>query len=111
MGNRTKQQARGGWRQWREDQARAELAAFRDSGMTAAAYARTHGVSVQRLEYWTKRLGAGPAEVAFVPVTLPTTSSAAIEIGVGDIVVRVRDGHDIERVARLVVAIARGRAC
>ena len=68
-------------------------------------------VTVQRLEYWTKRLGAGPAEVAFVPVTLPTTSSAAIEIGVGDIVVRVRDGHDIERVARLVVAIARGRAC
>jgi hypothetical protein len=79
--------------------------------MTAAAYARTHGISVRRLEYWTKRLTAGAAEVAFVPVTLPVASTALIEIGVGDIVVRVPDGHDVERVARLVVAIARGRGC
>jgi hypothetical protein len=111
MGNKIKQPARGGWRQWREDEARAELATFRRSGMTAAGYARSRGVSVSRLVYWTKQLTPGASDVAFVPVTLPAAKSATLEVVVGDVVVRVGEASDVERVARLVVAIARGSAC
>ena len=111
MRNQTKQQARSGWRQWREDEAREELATFARSGMSAAAFARSRGSSPRRLEYWTKRLRQGASGVTFVPVTLPTSSGAAFEIHVGDIVIRVRDVRDVEHVARLVVALAGRRPC
>ena len=110
MGNKTKQQARG-WRQWREDEARAELAAFRRSGMTTAGYSRSRGISARWLEYWKKRLTPGASDIAFVPVALPAARSATIDVVIGDVVVRVDEESDVERVARLVVAIARGRAC
>ena len=110
MDHKTKQHTRG-WRHWSEAEARTQLAAFRRSGMTASAFARSHGVSTNRLEYWKKRLARDDADVTFVPVTLPASSSVAIEITVGDVTVRVPDGLDPERVAQVVVAIARGLAC
>lgn len=107
---KTKQHTRG-WRHWTETEARTHLAAFRTSGMTAAAFARSSGVSTNRLEYWRKRLARDEADVAFVPITLPAAPSFAMEIAVGDVVVRVPDGVAAERVAHVVVAIARGLAC
>ena len=77
MRNQTKQQARSGWRQWREDEAREELATFARSGMNAAAFARSRGFSPRRLEYWTKRLRQGASGVAFVPVSHRRSTSAA----------------------------------
>ncbi len=108
--SKTKQHTRG-WRHWSAAEARAQLAALRQSGMTAAAFARTHGISTHRLDYWTKRLARDEAEVAFVPVALPHTPSFAMEIAVGDVAVRVPDGLAAERVAQVVIAIARGLAC
>ena len=110
MRNQTKQETRGGWRQWREDEAIEELRALARSGMTAAGYARSRGFSVRRLEYWKKRLRRD-APVEFVPVALPAPGGAAFEVVVGDVVVRVRDGLDVEHVARLILAIAGQRSC
>lgn len=107
---KTKQPTRG-WRHWSEAEARTQLAAFRASGMSASAFARRHGVSTNRLDYWSKRLARDGAGVTFVPVTLPASPGAAMEITVGDVTVRAPDGVAPERVAQVVVAIARGLAC
>jgi hypothetical protein len=47
---KTKQPTRG-WRHWTEAEAGTQLAAFRRSGMSAAAFARSNGVSTNRLEH------------------------------------------------------------
>ena len=95
MGNKTKQQARG-WRQWREDEARAELAAFLRSGMTTAGYSRSRGISARRLEYWKKRLTPGASDIAFVPVALPAARSATIDVVIGDILISLA-GRSVTR--------------
>lgn len=110
MDHKAKQHTRG-WRHWSEAEARTQLAAFRRSGLSAAAFARSNGVSANRLEYWRKRLSRDEADVTFVPVTLPASPRLAMEITLGDLTVRVPDGVAPERVAQVVVAIARGLAC
>jgi transposase-like protein len=106
----TKQRAR-----WGESEARAALAALDESGETMAAFAGRHGYSVQRLTFWRKRLGRD-ARIGFQQVTLPLVATqfragredAMIGITVGDVVVRVREGIDVERLAELVRALGRG---
>ena len=109
---RNQAKARRGWRQWGESEAREALDAYARSGQSVAAFARSRGFSVQRLDYWRKRLGRSSA-VTFVPVALPSTLApeATIAISVGDVVVRVRESLDIEHVARLVGALARRGPC
>ena len=106
--------ARGGWRQWTEAQAREALGAFRRSGLTASAFARQRGVSVHRLQYWRKRLEAPPS-ITFLPVPLPNEAAAratrGLEIVIGEAVLRVPEGSDVEHVARLVAALAGRRPC
>jgi hypothetical protein len=97
----------GGWRQWRETEAREALEELASSGESAASFARRRGVSTQRLAYWRKRLAAGTAP-KFVAVALaPPTTSRSIEICAGGVVVRIPEGADEDRVARLVEAIGR----
>jgi hypothetical protein len=115
-GERTARQ-RGGWHQWTEDEARAALAELAGSGRSAAEFARSRGFSIQRIQYWKKRLGAPRAVPAFVPVRLPVTAAIAvtgriIEIVTGDVTVRVREDLDVEHVARIVEALSgRARGC
>jgi hypothetical protein len=97
----------GGWRQWREPEAREALEELASSGESAASFARRRGVSTQRLAYWKKRLAAGTAP-KFVAVTLrPTAAPRWIEICAGGVVVRIPEEVDEDRVARLVEAIGR----
>lgn len=113
MRHQEKPPARRGWRQWTEAQARQELDAFRRSGLTASAFARQQGVSVHRLQYWRKRLDASPP-ITFVPVPLPKLAAATsrgLEIVIGEAVLRVPEGSDVEHVARLVAALAGRRPC
>jgi transposase-like protein len=107
------------WRQWKPAEARLVIAEWRRSGLSAAAFARKAGVSEARLRYWSKRLGEGeverkPRAVEFVavPLTVPGPSSrrGLLEIEHAGVVVRVREDLDVEHVARLVSALARGRA-
>jgi hypothetical protein len=101
---------------WSESAARSALSEFAKSGMSAAAFARARGISTQRLWYWQKRL-APLAAVSFVPVRLPVRSSSAaatatsptsehIEIVCGEVVVRVGEDVDPERVARIAAALS-----
>jgi len=69
------------------------------------------GYSEARLWYWRKRLGAQPAEespmVSFVRVPLEGAQrDGQIEIECSGVVLRVREGLDVEHVARLVAALA-----
>jgi hypothetical protein len=98
------------WRQWTEQEARATMAELSRSGATSAAFARSKGVSTERLAYWRKRLSVASAP-AFVSVTLPprsaSSSRAEIEVLVGGVVIRFRDDVDAERVASIVRALTR----
>jgi hypothetical protein len=113
MRNQGKGRARGGWQQWSEAKARRMLAAFARSGTSASAFARSRGITTRRIQYWSKRLIDEPS-VEFVPVPIPGPAAALdarIEIAAGDIVVRLREGIDVEYLARLVIAIGGRRAC
>jgi transposase-like protein len=97
------------WRQWTEEEARTALEELSRSGASPSEFARSKGVSVNRLVYWRKRLGQARPP-AFVAVTLPRDASPPrppLEILVGGVVVRVPDEVDAERVAGLVHALAR----
>lgn len=101
------------WTQWTETEARAALARWSDSGLSAARFARELGVSPHRLLYWRDKLGptvASPAVPAFVPVHL--VAPAEIVLSVGEVSLRLRDDTPHERVAELLCAIVRRvRAC
>jgi transposase-like protein len=96
------------WQQWTEADARAAFAEHEKSGKSLTGFARERGVSLRRLMYWRKRLG-GVGRPGFVAVTMPTTAETAslIEIALGDVVIRVREDIDIERLARIAVALGR----
>ena len=113
MRNENERSGRGGWQQWSEAKARRMLAAFARSGADASAFAKSRGITTRRIQYWSKRL-ADETSVAFVPVPIPEPTAARdalIEIASGDVVVRLREGTDVEYVAQLVVAIGGRRAC
>jgi hypothetical protein len=99
------------WRQWTECEARRELEELASTGESAAGFARRKGISPHRVAYWQKRLSEGPRFVA-VEVESAVRPSQ-IEISVGAVVLRVREGLDVEHVARLVDALERrrGGAC
>jgi hypothetical protein len=59
MGSRKKATTRSGWRQWKPEQAREELERWRASGLPLGTYARSQGVTPQRLAWWRERLGEG----------------------------------------------------
>jgi hypothetical protein len=84
----------------------AELAETKE---TAARFARRKRISTQRLQYWKKRLKDPSTKTpAFVAVTLPPpVTRPEIEIRIGDVAVVVREGCDVEQVARLVDALSR----
>ena len=111
-------------RNWTEAKAREVFAELRASGESLAKFARRKEIPPQRLSYWSKRLTPlasrfsaffparnGMPETKFVAVALPAplaaTSPAWIELAVGPAVVRMREGLDVDHVARLVEAIAR----
>jgi hypothetical protein len=105
------------WKQWKEPEARAALASWRRSGLSAAAFCGREGYSETRLRYWLERLGEAPgahsSSVSFVPIALGDIRRAnQIEIERGGVVLRVREDLDVAHVARLVAALAAaGQSC
>ena len=87
---------------------------FEESDETQAAFAQRRGFSVAALRHWRLKLqreheaGLGD-EVRVVPVTITSSAAAAaaefVEIGIGDVVLRVRAGTDAVYVAQLVAAL------
>jgi hypothetical protein len=95
---------------WTEAEAREALREFRESGLSATAFASKKGISSTRLPYWAERLERRGADtVDFVAVPLP--SQHGVEVEHQGVMVRV-GALGVEEVAQLVVAIARrARGC
>ena len=109
--NRGTQPGVRSWRQWKEPEAREALAAWRRSGLGAAAFCAREGYSQTRLRYWSERLSGESVRrseaVSFVPVALERAHRGGhIEIERGGVVLRVREDLDVDHVARLVAALA-----
>lgn len=97
-------------KRWTAAEAREALREFRESGLSATAFAAKRGISPTRLPYWAERLGTRPVgNVGFVAVPLPSQHGAEVEHQG----VTVRTGAlGVEELAQLVVAIARrARGC
>jgi hypothetical protein len=79
-----------GPKQWRADDGRRVLAAWKNSGESMAGFADRHGLNAQRLAWWRARLGmAAPAAMTLVPVTVRATPAArpegpALSLVIGD---------------------------
>ncbi len=67
---------------WREPQARRVLRWWRDSGLSARAFARSHGLNAQRLLWWRKRLeaseGTALAPLTFIPAVVTGAAAATV---------------------------------
>ena len=68
---------------WRETAARRVLARWRESGMSASAFARANGLAnPQRLNWWRKRLdqpsGRALAPLTFIPAEVTGAAAATV---------------------------------
>ena len=93
---------------WTAAQAREVIERWRGSGQTAAAFAAQHRISPTRLSYWAKQLELeADASPQFVAVDVPVEPMAmhAVEIQVGGLTVRVREGVDTRFIVQLVSAL------
>jgi len=62
--------AKRGWAEgrWREAEARRALAAWRESGLSLAAWCEGEGLGYERVRRWRGRLGSGARTAALLPV-------------------------------------------
>jgi hypothetical protein len=107
-------QAKGAGGYWREAEAQAVVAAWRESGETLTTFARQRGVPPRRLARWARRLGGAKrgAAVRFHPVRLvaPAAREARIEIVLGGgVEVRVPSGFAVEDLRRVLAVVGEGR--
>ena len=101
---------------WREEDARAVVAAWRASGDSLSAFARHHGVQRRRLARWIRRLETA-APLHFHPVRVagavdPQPSPAAIEIELpsGERI-RLPRGFDADDLRRLFSVLEASASC
>lgn len=82
----------GDRRHWNADIADKVLKAVSASQMSLSAFARVHGVNVQRLCWWRKRLGVEQARpaVTFIPAAIPDAGAD------GGLLVRLPGGIEVE---------------
>jgi hypothetical protein len=71
---------------WTEVEARAALRAWRQSGLSLAAFAERQGIVPQRLYWWRSKLG-DDATVDLVPVTVEAQRAGE------PVLVMLRSGH------------------
>ncbi len=97
-------------KRWTEAEAREALREFRESGLSATAFAAKKGISPTRLPYWADRLENRPLDaVDFVAVPVP--NQHGVEVEHQGVTIRV-GVLSVEELAQLVVAIARrARGC
>ena len=105
-----------GRRHWRKDDARVLIDAWRRSGQTVTAFARTHNIHPERLARWHRLLRTEPQEaVRFHPVEVRTAqwgsdeSAGKIELVLGDgRSIRVPRGFDAEDLRRVLAVMEAG---
>ena len=72
------------------------------SGRSIASYCREIGVSANRFYYWREKLGAGRGQSESSGCFLPVRASVPIEVVIGEVVVRIPAGSDMQEVKRLI---------
>ena len=95
-------------KRWTKAEAREVVTRWKGSRQSATGFATQHHLSASRLSYWSKRLDLQAAESPqFVAVAVgPETSAThAVEIAIGGLTLRVREGVDTGFVAQLVSAL------
>ncbi len=100
MGRKSEREKRS-WKQWKPEQARRELEAWRSSGLTLATYAERRGVTTTRLSWWRERLGEPneptsemrlvPAIVTSMPRPMPASGGAVTVRLPGEVTLEVSD--------------------
>lgn len=79
MQNESWQRAIAESRSWTNEEAARALAACEASGLTTSAFARRHGATAGRFQYWGKRLrGAEVGDAGLVPVTVVEPGRARV---------------------------------
>jgi transposase-like protein len=98
---------------WTAAKGREVVERWRGSGQSAAAFALQHGISASRLSYWSKQFeqqeSNGTPQFVAVAVRAERSSVHAVEIGLGDLMLRVHEGADPGFIAQLVSALQCGR--
>lgn len=74
-----------------ESEGSALVQAWRDSGLTQSEFARRRGVNVQRVQYWSRRLGVAPKDP-------PARAADFVVVTAGDREGVLEDGACIELV-------------
>ena len=69
-------------KRWSEAQARRELARWKQSGTSMAAFAARHGYQRQRLHWWRKRLEASTSGAGNGAASLAVALAPAVVTGV-----------------------------
>lgn len=100
-------------RYWRTRDAEAVVSAWRESGVSVAAFARQHGMQAARVLRWRSRLG-GKKAIQFRPVRM-VSASTRVDLGDADVLVElvtrsgrriaVRRGFDARLLEELVRAV------
>lgn len=105
---------------WGEDAARAELAAWRGSGLSMAEHCRRRGIRPKRLYWWKRRLEAGgrletidseaPLRWVEAAITSAGTSAAVAVVLRGGDRIEVERPSEVEAawLARVVACLRRG---
>jgi transposase-like protein len=101
---------------WREEDARAVVAAWRASGESVSAFARRHGVERRRVARWIRRLEAMAAP-HFHPVRVtgavdpePLAAAIEIELASGERI-RLPPGFDADDLRRLFSVLRASSSC
>lgn len=94
---------------WREGAARRVLARWRESGLSASAFARASGLAnPQRLNWWRKRLekrdARALAPLTFIPAEVTGAAAATVVRLPGDVVLELADAAAVP--ASWVAALA-----
>lgn len=96
---------------WTEDEARAVFAAWRARDESLAAFARRHGVDVQRLYWWKRRLASTThvgSTLSLVPAKMIEAEAAAVTIRLPNgIAIEIASGGSPSLVAAIVTELTR----
>lgn len=82
-----------GQKRWSEGEARAAMAAWEESGLSGATFARTKGIDSQRLFWWRSRFAR---EAATRPAFLPVIAKPSPERASAALIVTTSRGSRIE---------------
>lgn len=100
-------------RRWTVDDARAVVAAYVASGLSARAFSLREGIDPQRLRRWNRAIGESPRSAetpTFVEVPRERADIVEIVLRNGR-VVRVAESVDVAALARIADALDGGVAC